>query len=176
MKGINRKKMLCAALAIVLIVGLTHVINLLVQYLIYPREYSEHVSKYAKEFDVPEYVVYSVIKVESGFDSDAVSQKGASGLMQLMPATYRWLAKMKNESVGNIFDVEENIKYGTYYLSILYERYGNWTYALCAYNAGMGNVDKWIKVTPFYIQFLETQNYVNKLEVAMGKYKSLYYE
>lgn len=145
-------------------------------YVTHPRRYSEFVSRYSAEFGVEEYVVYSVIKAESGFDKDAVSQKGACGLMQLMPDTYGWLLTMMHEEKGDIFDPEENIKYGTYYLSLLYEKYGNWKHALCAYNAGMGNVDKWLMETPFEIPFPETQRYVNKLEVAMGKYKRLYYE
>lgn len=146
------------------------------QYMLYPRAYSEYVEEYASEFGVDEYIVYSVIKVESGFDKKALSQKGASGLMQLMPDTYRWLAELRNEAAGDIFEPRENIKYGTYYLKVLYEKYGNWTYALCAYNAGMGNVDKWLKAERFEIPFPETKEYVNKLEVAMDRYKGLYYE
>ena len=125
---------------------------------------------------MPEHLIYSVIKVESGFDKDAVSSKGACGLMQLMPETYMWLADINKGSHGDIFDPEENIKYGTFYLSLLYRKYNNWTYALCAYNAGTGNVDKWLKSEPFTVPFAETKNYVNKLEVVLGRYKSLYYE
>ena len=125
---------------------------------------------------MPEHLVYSVIKVESGFDKDAASSKGACGLMQLMPETYAWLADINKSGHGDIFDPEENIKYGTFYLSLLYRKYNNWTYALCAYNAGTGNVDKWLKSEPFTVPFAETENYVNKLEVVLGRYKSLYYE
>ena len=143
--------------------------------LIYPRKYQEYVEKYSREFSVDEYIVYSVIKIESGFDEDAISIKGACGLMQLMPSTYSWLVETRGEVAKDVFDPEENIKYGTYYLSMLYEKYGNWTYVLCAYNAGMGNVDKWITSPPFTIPFSETKQYVNKLEIAIGNYKSLYY-
>lgn len=139
----------------------------------YPLDYGHAVERYSDEFSVPSYVVYSVIKVESGFDKDAVSEKGACGLMQLMPETYAWLAEMRGEVAGDVFDPEENIKYGTFYLSFLYERYGNWTHALCAYNAGMGNVDRWLLEKPFEIPFEETQNYVNKLEVAIERYRRL---
>ncbi len=148
----------------------------LLQYIAYPRAYRQYVERYSAEFGVDEHIVYSVIKVESGFVKNALSPKGASGLMQLMPDTHRWLASMRHEAAGDIFDPQENIKYGTYYLKVLYEKYGNWTHALCAYNAGMGNVDKWLRAEKFEIIFPETKEYVNKLEVAMGKYKDLYYE
>ena len=138
--------------------------------------YGEYVRKYSAKHGVAEWVVYSVIRAESGFESDAVSPKGACGLMQLMPDTYAWLVEMQREEMGDIFDPEENIRCGTYYLSLLYAKYGNWNHALCAYNAGMGNVDRWLLKEPFEIPFPETKEYVNKLEVAMGKYKRLYYE
>ena len=176
MRRLNRKKVVIALAVVTLISVFCYVATHLVQYLIYPRDYSEYVEKYSAEFDVPEYIVYSVIKVESGFDKDARSEKGACGLMQLMPDTYDWLTEMKGEAKKDIFSEEENIKYGTYYLSLLYKKYENWTHALCAYNAGMGNVDKWLEKEPFRIRFFETYDYVNKLEVAMDKYLSLYYE
>ncbi len=144
-------------------------------HLAYPRGYSVYVEKYASAFSVPSHVVYSVIKVESGFDSSAVSDKGACGLMQLMPSTYEWLVQSEDWAVGDIFDPEENIKCGTYYLSLLYKKYGNWTYALCAYNAGMGNVDKWLAEEKFTIPFEETKKYVNKLDVAIDRYRRLCY-
>jgi soluble lytic murein transglycosylase len=154
---------------------LCHQANSWVQRFFYPRKYADEVSRYAEEYSVPEYVVYSVIMAESGFDKDAVSSKGARGLMQLMPETYEWLVEESGGTAGDILDPEENIKYGTYYLSMLYKKYGDWTVALCAYNAGTGNVDKWLSEERFEIKFAETQIYVNKLEVIIDKYKSLYY-
>ena len=175
MKEINRKWLVITVLILVAFVWFTYLLNIRVQMMLYPRKYAEYVEKYAAEFSVPEYIVYSVVKVESDFDSFAQSEKGACGLMQLMPKTYEWLAELLDEAPKDIFDAEENIKYGTYYLGMLYERYNDWTIALCAYNAGMGNVDKWLEADEFVISFSETQFYVNKLEVVMGKYKSLYY-
>ena len=141
----------------------------------YPRLYSEYVEKYSSEYGVPEYIVYSVIKVESDFDAAATSDKGACGLMQLMPKTYKWLCELLDSEPKDILDPKENIKCGTYYLSMLYKKYESWQLAFCAYNAGMGNVDKWLEKEPFEIRFVETQYYVNKLEVVMEKYESLYY-
>ncbi|MBO5262556.1 MAG: lytic transglycosylase domain-containing protein [Clostridia bacterium] len=168
-----------------MMLGIITFIVWLWQYIAYPQKYKEYVVRYANEYGVPEYIVYSVIKVESGFDKGAVSKKGACGLMQLMPETYEWLLEImplenvsgKNEvKERDIFNEEENIKCGTYYLSILYKKYGSWELAFCAYNAGTGNVDKWLKEKPFYIRFSETQKYVNKLKVVTSKYKSLYYK
>ena len=172
---INKTKVVITLLSIALFTLACYVLNSYVQRLFYPRKYEELVCEYAEQYDVPEYIVYSVIMAESGFDKDAVSKKGAVGLMQLMPTTYQWLCEMRAEEIGDISDPGENIKYGTYYLSMLYEKYGDWTVAFCAYNAGMGNVDKWLLEERFEIKFAETQIYVNKLEVIIDKYKSLYY-
>ena len=141
----------------------------------YPRPYKSYVEAYSNEFLVPEYVIYSVMKIESDFDEKALSQKGACGLMQLLPSTYGWLTEKRGEKMGDIFDPCENIKYGTYYLSMLYSKYKSWSLALCAYNAGSGNVDNWLKSEEFEIPLEETKNYVKKNKVAMEKYKALYY-
>ncbi len=144
--------------------------------ILYPRRFGEYVEKYSREYNVDEYIIYSVIKVESNFDENAVSSVGASGLMQLMPQTYEWLCFKNGEEKKNIFDPEENIKYGVLYLSMLYSRYNDWEKALCAYNAGMGNVDKWLQSDSFEIEFEETEIYIYKLRVAQEKYLKLYYD
>ena len=171
----NRLKVIASLVIAAAFIIFCQIANVYFQKRIYPRKFSEYVEKYSSEYSVPEYIVYSVIKVESDFDKDAMSEKGACGLMQLMPETYEWLVEIKKENIGDILDPEENIRYGTYYLSMLYKKYQSWTLSLCAYNAGPGNVDKWLEDEPFEIQFLETQYYVNKLEVVTDKYLSLYY-
>ena len=142
---------------------------------IYRRDYSEYVEKYCAEYGVSEYTVYAVIKTESDFSKDAVSKSGAVGLMQLMPETYGWLVARSGGVPGDIYDPEENIKYGVYLLSILYEKYGEDDIVFAAYNAGMGNVDKWLAEDKYEIKFDETKNYVNKIKIAQEKYKKLYY-
>ncbi|MEG0571175.1 MAG: transglycosylase SLT domain-containing protein, partial [Oscillospiraceae bacterium] len=64
----------------------------------YPRDYSQFVEKYSKEFDIDEYLVFSIIKTESDFNPKAVSKDGASGLMQIMPDTYDWIKSKKIDS------------------------------------------------------------------------------
>ena len=154
-----------------------------------PEEYVPFVEQYAEEFGVPVDLVYAVIKTESGFDSSAVSGKGAIGLMQMMPATFEWLTDdilREYLGIGMLYDPETNIKYGTYYLSRLYSRFGDWDTALAAYNGGEGNVSEWLrdkkysddgiklKTDKIPDEFSETKNYVKKVNKALKKYKELY--
>jgi soluble lytic murein transglycosylase-like protein len=116
--------------------------------------YDAAISEHARRQGVAEDLVRAVIQVESAFNANAVSHKGAMGLMQLMPATARELG------VKNPFDPEQNISGGVKYLKQLLERYDNKVeLALAAYNAGIGNVEKYGDVPPFK----ETRNYVDKI-------------
>ena len=154
--------------------------------LFYQREYEEYVTKYSTEFHVPEALIYAVIRAESNFDPNAESSVGAIGLMQLMPDTLDWLSRLldENSPSGEINDPETNIKYGTFYLSHLKNRFGDWKTAIAAYNAGHGRVASWLEnpeysddgVTLKEIPFEETKNYVNKIESNYNTYKKLYYK
>lgn len=152
---------------------------------IFPQKHQDFVSKYSKEYGVPEYIVYSTIKVESNFDSGAVSNKGAIGLMQITPDTFDWLQMLMHESLDQrmLYDPETNIRYGTYLLSYLYDQFGNWETVHAAYNAGMTRVKGWLG-TPEYsdgdgnlknIPFDETRAYVKKIADTVTEYKKLYY-
>lgn len=100
-------------------------------------------------------LIVSVMRAESGFNRMAVSPKGASGLMQLMPAT------AERFGVRNIFDPRENILAGSKYLRWLLERFdGDVRLALAGYNAGEGAVEFYGNRIP---PFLETQNYVRTI-------------
>ena len=158
---------------------------------IYPKpdEYAGFISKYSQEYGVSEDMVYAVIKTESGFDLSAVSSKGATGLMQIMPSTFEWITTdllREYLAPGMIYDPETNIKYGTYYLARLYRKFGDWNTAVAAYNAGEGNVTEWLK-DPRYSddgaklnidtipkEYRETENYVKKVNKALRKYGELY--
>ena len=110
--------------------------------------------QHSRQHKVAADLVRAVIQVESAFNPVAVSNKGAMGLMQLMPATATELG------VGNPFDPDQNIRGGVQYLRKLLDRYnGNVELALAAYNAGIGNVEKYGDVPPFK----ETKNYVKKI-------------
>lgn len=154
----------------------------------YPRTYSEFVQKYSDEYGVPESVIYAVIKAESNFDKNAVSSSDppALGLMQLTEETYEWVSSyLLKETVSafSIYDPDTNIRNGTRYLAYLYGRFENWDTAFAAYNAGPGNVKKWLEdpecsdngETLKYIPFKETRNYVKKVNDFKDHYDKLYY-
>ena len=111
-------------------------------------------SRPSRQFDVDAALVSAVIKAESDYNPRIVSNKGARGLMQLMPAT------AERFGVANSFDPRENIHGGTRYLRWLLKKFdGNADLAVAAYNAGEGNVWKYKGVPPFR----ETVNYINRI-------------
>lgn len=114
----------------------------------------QKISRYAQKHKVDPELVKALINVESGFDPQAVSKKGAMGLMQLMPETADSLG------VSNPFNVDDNLDGGVSLLSDLLKKYsGDIDLALAAYNAGPGQVKKYSGVPPFP----ETQNYIRKI-------------
>lgn len=153
---------------------------------LYKLDYSEYVYKYAEENELDPYLIFSIIKAESNFNRNVESYSGAIGLMQLMEST----AIEKANEIGQevvvkeaLFNPEINIKIGTSYYAYLIKHYnGNEHLALAAYNAGMGNVDRWIKEGTIKedgsdlenIPYKETNNYVRKILRNYKIYKELY--
>ncbi|MBR2622230.1 MAG: lytic transglycosylase domain-containing protein [Clostridia bacterium] len=177
-----------AAVAVLLLIGALYLLfEPKIDRALYPREYQTYVERYAKQYNVPENLIYAVIRTESDFKPDAVSSAGAVGLMQIMPSTFRWLSDdMLGEDLedGMLYDPETNIRYGVYYLRRLYDRYNDWPTACAAYNAGSGRVDGWLEDSTLTnlqgnlisdrIPIGETRIYVRKIQKAYQAYQRLY--
>lgn len=155
----------------------------------YPLEYSEYVSEYASEFMVDETLIFAVIRTESGFRSEVTSSAGAMGLMQIMPDTFSWLQENLDGEViytdSDLLNPQINIRYGTYFLSVLLSHYdGREKLAVAAYNAGMTNVDNWLEDSNYSLDGLtlddvpygETKQYIERVENTKAVYESLYYD
>lgn len=152
----------------------------------YPREYSESVVAEAKENGLDPNLVYAVIRQESRFKADAKSGAGAIGLMQLTPDTFEWLQKKETGKAALSGDAlcepSVNIRYGCRFLGLLMKKYGTAHTALCAYNAGQGRVDAWLKDSSLSsdgkslssVPYAETGDYVRKVEDNYRQYKALY--
>jgi len=128
-----------------------------------PAEFDQIINSCSSEFGVDRSLVKAVIHAESGYNPNAVSSKGAAGLMQLMPATAQDLR------VADSFNPSDNIRGGVRYLRFLLDTFkGDVTLALAAYNAGLGNVAKHGGVPPYE----ETRNYVSKVLSYQRNYAS----
>ena len=148
----------------------------------YPLKYKETIEAHSSAYSVAPKVVAAVINVESGFDSSAVSNKGAVGLMQLLPSTAVWLGHKLGKTVQSdeLFEPSINIQLGTYYIAYLVSYFKNIDLALCAYNAGMGNVKRWLTIEEYSVDgetlrkipFTETENYLRKVKKNMKIYEN----
>ena len=151
---------------------------------LYKKDYSEYVSKYAEEYDIDENLIYALIKAESNFNEKAVSHQNAKGLMQLMQSTAQDLANRSQIKLtkDNILEPDININLGTQYIALLLNKYDSIEVALAAYNAGSGNVDRWIKNGTIKsdrsdienVQYKETNTYVRKIMRNYKMYNELY--
>lgn len=118
----------------------------------YRGEYLEMARAAARKHDVPEDLFLRLVQQESRWDAAAVSEKGATGLAQLMPETA--------EALGvDIADPEANLDGGARYLRQMYDRFGSWDLALAAYNAGPGAVEEHDGIPPY----AETEDYVKAI-------------
>jgi soluble lytic murein transglycosylase len=139
----------------------------------YPLHYSEYVRVHAKQNKLDPALLAAVIYQESKFDTGARSSSGAIGLMQLTPATARGIAIRTGGSafrIADLYDPEINIRYGSWYLENLFQKYGDERLVLAAYNAGQGNVDRW-RARHEPIQFAETRAYVSRVEHLKSIYR-----
>lgn len=149
---------------------------------LYPKTYLEYVETASKKYDIDENTIFAIIKNESNFSNEISSNKGAQGLMQLMEATALEVAETIGISNVDLSNPETNIEIGTKYYSYLYKKYQNEGLALAAYNAGAGNVDKWISNGILkedgsnieQIPYKETNMYVRKVLQSQEIYEYIY--
>lgn len=154
----------------------------------YPIAYPKTIVTHAHNYDLPAPLVAAVIEQESSFDARATSSAGARGLMQLTPDTARGIAQHTGGSAfrtSDLLDPEINIRYGCWYLNHLHDRFdtgGSYDLTLAAYNAGQGNVTKWVArdrdhhLTISEIPYAETRAYVRHVNQLARDYARAYPE
>jgi soluble lytic murein transglycosylase len=142
----------------------------------HPLRYTTIVRTYAQQQKLDPALLAAVIDTESKFNADARSSAGAVGLMQLTPATAQGIALYTHGTKFQLSDLTNpdiNVRYGTWYLRSLLDRYHSERLALAAYNAGKGNVDSWLALHEG-IQFADTRAYVDKVESLKKLYRRVY--
>ncbi|MFO7984114.1 MAG: lytic transglycosylase domain-containing protein [Desulfuromonadales bacterium] len=127
------------------------------------QDLAQLVRHYSHKFNLEEALVHAVIKVESDYQPQIVSTKGAMGLMQLIPETAR------DMMVDNPLDIEQNVRGGCRYLRLMLTRFEeNLDLALAAYNAGPTTVSKYRGIPPYK----ETRNYVKRVKHYLAKFRN----
>jgi len=159
--------------------GLLGKVDKAIQELTLPLRHEDVIRQQAADKDVDASLIAAVIYAESRF-SDQTSHAGARGLMQITPMTAKEIERLSGGTtfkLDDLSDPELNIRYGTFYLGALLNRYGgNEIAALAAYNAGSGNVDRWggSAVELGGIQFPETRAYVEDVLDKQRSYRDEY--
>lgn len=151
---------------------------------LYPRPYSYLVEFYSAEYSVDSNLVYSIMRQESRFDPDVESDKGAVGLMQVMPKTAQWSSsKMGIEyHEEDLKDPSYNLNIAIWYISYLADVFSNTTEVIAAYNGGEGNVSEWLSNGTWDgtleragdIPLEETSHYVRNVSANLKKYQEIY--
>lgn len=158
---------------VAILIALAIIVRSVIIKINYPEKYEEYIEKYSKEYGVESELIFAIIKAESNFKQNAISNKEAIGLMQLLESTALEVAENINKEITkeDILNPEVNIELGTKYISTLINKYENIELALAAYNAGIGNVDRWIEEGTIKadgtdienVPYKETNNYIRKV-------------
>jgi soluble lytic murein transglycosylase len=162
-----------------------HLLPVAMRQVIFPLVYWDLIRKHANTYDLDPYVMAALINQESTFDPDIRSVANAWGLMQVLPATGRRLARslgIRRFSNATLTHPESNIRLGMLYFSRLVRQFGGLYYALASYNAGENRVVRWRAERPGVeedefiddIPFPETQNYVKRVLGTAEDYRMLY--
>lgn len=152
----------------------------------YPIGYNSTIQKYSKEYNLDPYLIASIINVESSYDKDAISPKSAKGLMQISPQTGQWASEelnIEDYSEDKLFQPEINIRIGSWYLDRLKTEFNDdLDLILIAYNAGSGNLSKWLDNEEYSengrsitnIPFKETEDYLVRVKKNYKIYSTFY--
>ncbi|MEG1751645.1 MAG: lytic transglycosylase domain-containing protein [Clostridia bacterium] len=157
----------------------------MLQIVLYPIKFKTEIITNCKIFNVSPALVASVINAESRYNTNAISNKGAMGLMQILPSTATWIATQigqKNFKPADLLISETNIKMGCFYLNYLSQKFFNLTTILSAYNAGEGVVFSWLSSKKLSadgkllneIPYKQTEMYVKKIDSNMKFYLKVY--
>ena len=152
---------------------------------LYPIKYKEQVYKYSEELNIDPMLTFAIIKTESNFNEKAESRSGAVGLMQLMDNTAKEQSSKLDIKYNRemLYDPDMNLKLGLNYFNTLLDYYNqNYILAFASYNAGLGNIQKWIQEGIIRedgsdienIPFKETNIYVRKIIKTYELYKKIY--
>lgn len=140
----------------------------------YTLKYKNEIVAISRQNQLNPSLVAAIIYAESGFNKNAKSQKGAVGLMQIMPQTAQWIATDIGVENFDLQDPQTNISFGCFYLQYLFSKFDTEIEVLCAYNAGESNVREWKtaggEITEKNIPFPETKSYVKKVLEAKKYY------
>lgn len=176
------KKFLISIILILFAVTEIVAFSLGLKYYLHPLKFKDLIVEYSNDFNLDPAFVASIINVESGFDKNAKSSKGAIGLMQIMPTTANYICMLNHTSYTDLFSPEENIKIGCNYLLYLFDKFQDRKLVIVSYNAGETQVKKWLNDEEYssdgktlnIIPYKETREYLNKVEkniLVYSKYK-----
>ena len=178
--NLNKSKKVWTVFCILLVFLIAILFRGIALYKIYPLEFKDEITRYSEMYSIDKYFVCAVIYVESRFDEKAASNKGAIGLMQIMPDTGKWAAEkigLDGYSEDSLVDADVNIHIGCWYLSYLSQLFDrDARKVLAAYNAGPAKVQKWLDDDELLknIPYEETEQYLNKVQDYYEVYKGLY--
>ena len=185
---IVNKKRFYTAITITALIVISLIVALLIPPVtkaVYPLKYESQILTHSAQYDLDPYLIMGIISAESQFEADAVSHKDAMGLMQVKEETAKWCIDHfeLDADVEDIYKPDTNILIGCAYIDYLIDMFeGNTDVAVAAYNAGQGNVKKWLADSRYSddgktlknIPFDETEKYVKKVRNREKIYRDLY--
>lgn len=174
------------AFLLIIVLLLLYMFSSQIEEMIYHVDYKEEISQSASKYNVDPLLIAAIIRVENNYKAEGTSNKGALGLMQLMPETARWIKEMGNIGSSlddDLQDITVNINMGAWYLNWLLNYYdGHLNYAIAAYNAGQGTVNKWRETNVWDgsesnitdIPYGQTKHFVKRVLYYYQKYHKVY--